>query len=362
MCSREEAERQAREREEKDRTLRIREEKERRERERAEEERVKIERERRKQEELKWEREERERERQKMMQQQQQQQRIGKRPYQDSPSYESTKRQAVHDIRGNSDMFDISSNVFSRLDPQKQAMVKSARAMASGAVDQSIGGMMASGKGSASPQESYSRRSTGSSGGGGGGGGGGGVNVYRQAGFSSVSRDRSMGGISYPLPSSLNKNGQASSPGGYKGSGGGVSVIQKGLSRANQDIITAALANIQKSVHQSSPPSLGQGMRMPGGSVQQISPGGHISMSGAGGLGDFVSLSPHAQPPLGQISSPMMGSGRSGMRGGMGGGGGGGGGMGGKQISKLPPEEERYNRRFARPTHPARPSSYKRLT
>ena len=348
-----------RERDEKERERRIREEKERREM--VEEERAKIERERRKQEEIKWEREKEreERERQKMMQQQQQQ-RLGKRPYQDSPSYESTKRPTVHDIRGNADMFDLQSSVFSRLDPQKQAMVKSARAMSSGVVDQSIGGLMVSGKGSASPQESYSRRSTGSSGGGGGGGGGG-VNVYRQSAFSGVSRDRSMGGISYPLPSSLSKNGQTSSPGGYKGSsvGGGVSVIQKGLSRANQDIITAALANIQKSVHQGSSASLGQGMRLvgAGGSVQQISPGGHISMPGAGGLGEFVSLSPHAQSPLGQMSSPMMGSGRSGMRGGMG-----GGGMGGKQISKLPPEDERYNRRFARPAHPARPSSYKRLT
>ena len=353
---REEAERQARERErerereEKERERRIREEKERRER--AEEERVKLERERdqkRKQDELKWERErerEREREHQRMLQQQQQQQRLGKRSYQDSGSFDPPKRQAMHDLRGNPDLFDLSSSVFSRLDPQKQAAAKAVGQLAPG-VEQSLASLMQGGKTGVTGQDGYGRRNS-------GGASGGGV-AYRQGSYSGVGRERRMDDISYPISSSLAKNGQGSSQGYSKGSNvGGVSVVPKGLSRANQDIITAALANIQKSVHQTPATSLPQAMRMPGSSVQQISPGGHLSLGGAGGLGDFVALSSRG-PSVGQLSTAMVGVGRQGMHivgsSGV-----------GKPMSKLPPEQERYNRRFSRPSQPGRQTNYKRLT
>ena len=159
-----------------------------------------------------------------------------------------------------------------------------------------------------------------------------------------MGRERHLDNISYPM-SGLGKSGPIS-PGYQKTSGsigGGVSVVQKsGLSRQNQDIITAALANIQKSVHssQTSSPAANP-LRMPVSSpIQQISPVGHLSSSGGMG-GDFMSLSNRGQPASVQMSS-MGGVGRQMM-----------GGVGGlqKPVSKLPPVEERYNRRLGRPSH-----------
>ena len=392
LCFREEAERQAREREaherearererkleaerERERERRLREEKERerRERERAEEERIKLERaaklerdreQKIKQEELQWEQRDRD---QRMIQQQQQQQRLGKRgSYQDSGGFDVPKRQAVHDIRGSGmrsnndvrgggggggsggggggggmDMYELSSSVFSRLDPQKQAAAEARVGQLASGI-QSMSSMIPGGKTSVTgSSDSYGRRSSSDSGPGGGGGG------YRQGagGYGAgagMGRDRHHDNISYPV-SGIGKSGQVSA--GYQktsGSiGGGVSVVQKsGLSRQNQDIITAALANIQKSVHASpTSASVANSMRMPGSSpIQQISPAGHMSSAG---LGDFVSLGNRGQPVGGQMSSmggvsrQMMG-GVSSMQ---------------KPVSKLPPVEERYNRRMGRPSH-----------
>lgn len=379
---REVREREARERErklevERERRLREEKERERRERERVEEERVKLERaaklerereQKRKQDELKWEqrdREQRDREqRDRVMQQQQQ--RLGKRSsYQDSPSFDVSKRQAVHDIRGSSgvhgndvrsgsgaagmgsgnmDVYDMSSSVFSRLDPQKQAAAAVGQ-LASGI--QSITGMMQGGKTGVTSPEGYGRRSVGDTGGGGGGGVG-----YRpgSGGFGSgaLGRDRHLDSVSYPM-SGMGKGGP-NSPNYPKtsGIGGGVTVVQKGgLSRQNQEIISAALANIQKSVHQSPTSAASQAMRMPGSSPigQQISPGGHMTS-----LGDFVSLN-RGQSVGGQMSS-MGGVGRPLM---------GGVGPMGKPMNKLPPEDERYNRRFSRPSHGGRQPNIKRF-
>lgn len=272
---REAHEREARERERKleaEHERRLREEKE-RERREAEEERVKLER------ATKLE------------------QRLGKRgSYQDSPSFDVSKRQAVHDLRGNS-------------------------------------------------LDSYSRRSMGDSGGG---------SVGYRLGSGGVSGglgwDRHLESVSYPM-SGMGKGGQNSSQSYQKTSGnigGGVTVVQKGgLSRQNQEIISAALANIQKSVSQSSTAASSQAMRMAGASpIQQVSPGGHMAS-----LGDFVSLGNRGQSIGGQMSS-MGGVGRP-LIGGV-------GGMG-KPVTKLPPEEERYNRRFSRPSHGSRQPNVKRF-
>lgn len=377
---REAREREARERErklevERERRLREEKERERRERERVEEERVKLERaaklerereQKRKQDELKWEQRDREqrdreqRDRDQRLIQQQQQQRLGKRSsYQDSPSFDMSKRQAVHDLRGNSgihgndvrsgggaagmgsgnlDVFDMSSSVFSRLDPQKQAAAAVGQ-LASGI--QSITSMMQGGKTGVTSPDSYARRSVGDTGGGGGGVG------YRPGGGGfgggPLGRDRHLESVSYPM-SGIGKGGQ-NSPNYPKtsGIGGGVTVVQKGgLSRQNQEIISAALANIQKSVHQSSTSAPSQAMRMAGSSPigQQISPGGHM-----GSLGDFVSLN-RGQSVGGPISS-MGGVGRP--------------LMGPMKPMKLPPEEERYNRRFSRPSPSGRQPNIKRF-
>ena len=415
MRERELREREARENRERERKMevererRMHEEKERREREKVEEERVKLERvaklerereQKRKQDELKWEREreqrervEREREqRQRIFQQQQQQQqqhRLGKRGgggggggagYQDSTGYDAPKRQAVHDLRGNSvrgneirggvDMYEMSSSVFSRLDPQKQA--EAVGQLASGIP--SMTGMIPGGKtGMTSPPESYARRNTAGGGGGGSGGyrPGGGGGGYAGGG----GRERHLDGVSYPMASVMGKSGQTQAQPYQKTAGsigGGVSVVHKGgsggLSRQNQDIITAALANIQKSVHQNPAAALSnQGMRIPGGSssgatsVQQVSPGGHMSSLGGGGggmLGEYVSLGGRSQQMGGQMSSSMGGVSRQ-MMGGVS-----ASNVIGKPVTKLPPEDERYNRRFSRPAHGGggRQATYKRMT
>lgn len=273
--------REVRERETREREVREREAREREVRERK----IEVERERRLREEKERERRERERAEEEQhaklerMIQQQQQQRLGKRgAFQDSAGYDVTKRQAVHSIRG--------------------------------------GGI----------------RGNDVRGGGGGGG-------YRQGGSGYSGgmggRERHLDSVSYPM-SSLGKGGQNKTSGniggGSGGGGGGVTVVQKGgLSRQNQDIIQAALANIQKSVTLPG----NQAMRAPNASpLQQISPGGHISSS----LGDFVSLGNRGQSVGGQMS--MGGVGRQMM---------GGVSAIGKPVTKLPPEEERYNRRFSRP-------------
>lgn len=168
-----------------------------------------------------------------------------------------------------------------------------------------------------------------------------------------MGRERHMdAGVTYPMQG-LNKSGPNSSQGYQKSSGtigGGVTVLQKsgGLSRQNQDIISAALANIQKSV---SPSSVANQMRMPGSSpIQQISPSAHMS---AASLGDYVSMNRgdpvgNQVPTIGGVTRQMMS---------------GGGNMGPmvKPASKLPPEDERYNRRFARPSHAPRPGNPKRF-
>ena len=356
-----EAERERRLREEKER------ERERRERERAaEEERLQLERaaklerereQKRKQEELKWERESR------MLQNQ----RLGKRGggYQDSVGYDVTKRQAVHDIRGSSggirgaagsgggggrggmDMYDLPSSVFSRLDQQKQVGAQGRIGQVSGGLPNVSAMIQASSSGgggkSSGVADSFNRR------GGSGESGGVGAGGYRPGGYGvggGMGRERHMdGGVSYPIPS-INKSGQNSSPGYQKSSatiGGGVTVLQKGgLSRQNQDIISAALANIQKSVSPSS--SVANQMRMQGSSPiqQQISPAAHLS---AGGMGDFPVGG--QVPQMGGVTRQMMG----------------GGGMGpmGKAPAKLPPEGERYNRRFSRPSHGPRQGNVKRF-
>ena len=355
-----EAERERRLREEKER------ERERRERERAaEEKRLQLERaakleheQKRKQEEMKWEREQ-----SRMLQQQ----RLGKRGsggYQDSSGYDMAKRQAVHDIRsvgggvrsastggggGGMDLFDLSSSVFSRLDPQKQV---TADGRVSGGGMQNVSGMISGSAGggkNSSMADAYSRRSAGDAGGVGGGG-------YRQGGGYGVGggmgRERHMDtGVAYPIPS-LNKSGGPTSSQGYQKTsgtiGGGVTVVQKGgavgLSRQNQDIISAALANIQKSVGTSA-----NQMRITGSSpIQQMSSATHMS---ATGLGDYMN---RGDPVGGQVSS-IGGVARQMM--------GGGGGMGGmaKPQSKLPPEDERYNRRFTRPSHAPRQGNIKRF-
>ena len=143
-----------------------------------------------------------------------------------------------------------------------------------------------------------------------------------------------------------------------------ISVVPKGMSHTNPDLIQAALAKLQESVR-----PLATSLHHQGSSVHQISPGGHIpslggrsSLGGAGSqssLGDFMSLSSRSSS-MGQLSSLMGvggGGGRAGMMGVS-------GDMGGKSVNKLPPEEERYNRRFSRPTHAGggRPASFKRLT
>ena len=104
-------EQERRERQEQER--RERQEQERRERERREREEERAKRDR----EQKREREEMERE--KILQHPQ---RLGKRPFGgDITSYESAKRQAVHDLRGASDSYSSSpSSVFGRLDPPTQ--------------------------------------------------------------------------------------------------------------------------------------------------------------------------------------------------------------------------------------------------
>ena len=389
LWSREEAERQARERErearerearerdrkleaERERRLREEKERERRERERvAEEKRLQLERaaklehereqQKRKQDEMKWEREQ-----SRMLQQQ----RLGKRAsgggYQDSPGYDMAKRQSVHDIRGTGggvrgasasggggggmDLFDLSSSVFSRLDQQKQVTADGR----SGGM-QNVSGMMQGSGGSgggknSSMADSYSRRSAGDASGVGGGGYRQGSGGYGGGVGGAMGRERHMEtGVTYPIPS-LNKSVPTSSPGYQKSSGtigGGVTVLQKGggLSRQNHDIISAALANIQKSVSSSS--SISNQMRMPGSSpIQQMSSAAHMSAGGVGG--DFGGPVGGQVPAIGGVARQMMG---------------GGGGMGGmaKPPSKLPPEGERYNRRFSRPPHGPRQANMKRF-
>ena len=354
-------EREARERDrkleaERERRLREEKERERRDRERADEERAKLERaaklereQKRKQEELKWERERDQR----LLQQQQ---RLGKRSsYQDSSTYDMPKRQAVHDLRsggirggsgsggggGGMNMYELSSSVFSRLDPQKQAAAEARVGQLASGI-QSISSLMPSGKtGGVTASDGYNRRSSGGDMGGGGYRQGGGA--YGAGGLGG--RERHLDSVSYPMPkSSQNASvGYQKTPGSI---GGGVTVVQKGgLSRQNQDIITAALANIQKSVHQSPSSSVANQMRIAGSSAmqQQISPTGHVSTAA---LGDYVSMGNRGQPVGGQIPPSMGGVSRQMMGGGI-------GGMG-KPLTKLPPEEERYNRRFGQPTHGGR--------
>ena len=381
---REREEREVRERDKKieaERRFREEKERERERRERAEEEqRLKLERaeklerereqQKRKQEELKWERE-----RDQRMIQQQQQQRLGKRSsYQDSSGFDIPKRQSVHDIRGSSgirgntgnggggagtgmsDMYDLSSSVFSRLDPQKQAAAEAHV----GQLATSISGLLQGGKtGSVASSDSYNRRSSGETGAGGMGGGvaggyhagsggyGGGRGGGRGGG--GMGRERHMDNVSYPM-SSLGKSGQNTSQGYPKSAGniGGVTVVTRGMSRQNQDIISAALANIQKSVHHTPSSSAANPMRIAGSSPmqQQIAPNGPIPSTG---MGDFLSLGSRGQPlgqmPMGGVSRQMVG---------------GVGGMG-KPMAKLPPEGERYNRRFSRPHSGSRQANIKRF-
>ena len=336
-----------------ERERRLREEKEReRERREREEERqriAKLEREReqkRKQEELKWAETE-----SRILQQQ----RLGKRSgYQDSPGYDIVKRQTVHDIRsgnmrgaggsGGVDLYDISSSVFSRLDPQKQAAAE-ARMSQLGSGLPGVSGVIpgSSGGGKTTISDTYGRRGVADSGGTSGSGG------YRPSGYS-VGGGGGMGrgreGVSYPIPT-LNKGGQNSSQGYQKPGtlGGGVSVVSKSGSLAgrSQDIISAALA-IQKTVGPGS--SVASQMRMAGSSPIQQS--AHIS---PGGMGDFMNRGEPmgGQMPMGGVTRQMMGSG--------------GGGMGPmvKGAAKLPPMEERYNRRFSRPPHAGRQANMKRF-
>ena len=363
-AERREREREAREREarERDRKLeaererRLREEKEREHHER-EEERLQLERaakldrereqQKRKQEELKWSEESR------MLQQQ----RLGKRgTYQESSGYDVPKRQAMHDLRGSpsvrgtgggGDLYDIQSSVFSRLDPQKQAAVE-ARVSQLGAGGLPGGSGMipgGSGGGKGGMADSYARRSTGDSGSGGYRQGGYGVGVG--GGGGGMGRERHMDGVSYPIPG-LGKPGQNSSPGYQKGTiAGGVTVLKGGgLTRQNQEMLSAALASFQKTVSPSS--SVAGPMRMTGSSpIQQMSPAGHLS---GGGMGDFMSRGEPmgGQMAMGGVPRQMMG-------------GGGGVGVVMKPGGKLPPVEERYNRRFSRPSHGGRQANVKRF-
>lgn len=292
----------------------------------------------------------------------QQQQTRKRSSYPDSSGYDLNKRPAVHDIRGSgvrtatgaggsmSDLYDIPSSVFSRLDPQKQAAAAELAHVSqlAGGMSGMLGGSGGKTGGASGGSDSYTRRSSGDTGAVGGGGG------YRQGGYGSGGlggRDQHIDNLtSYPV-SSLGKNRQNSSPSYQKSSGnigGGVSVVQKGslsrqsqsgLSRQNQDIIQAALANIQKTVHQS--PSSSVASQMRSSPIQQISPGG--IPSAAGGLGDFVSLGNRGDP-MGSLIPSIAGGGVTRQL------------MGGvtpigKPVTKLPPEDERYNRRFTRPAH-----------
>ena len=360
----EEQERRAKEREElerRERERRLREEKDRERQERERRERERIEEERAKREK---------REREELMLQQQ---RLGKRPYGgDSVSYESVKRQAVHDVRSGSDnsSFSSPSSVFGRLDPPTQNRSADVPPLLSRAEDVYRRG------------ESERSRPPGASG-------------FRSGG--GQSRDRHSEAVTYPVPVASTSRSMPTSrsmqvmsshaipvthqTGNMYGKtmmgslgGGSVQEAMKprsgtsaaSLSRVPPDIITAAtqaLENIRKTVA-----TAGQ---VPGSRVSPQVRIGHAqtptavqlqqlaaSARSAGNLPGFLSLNPRSLmgtglPPTRQpvMSSP------------------GGGGVtmvtGKPQHQhKLPPEDERYNRRLSRPqgqTHQVRPSAYKRL-
>ena len=356
-------EQERRERQEQER--RERQEQERRERERrerVEEERAKRER------EQKREREELERER---MLPHSQQQRLGKRPFStDVTSYESVKRQAVHDIRGASEGYSSPSSVFGRLDPPTQNR-------SDAVAGQSLMGRSGGGgdyrrseqdRDHSHPYE-RSRSSTGS--------------AYRTAGYSQpVARERHTAdgsvysvpvGASRSLAQTANVYGKVMS--GLSAGSGVQQVVKQrptsdaaALSRVPTDIINAAtqaLENIRKSVAsaggQVPGAKLSPSMRVP--QVPSASLPAHLQQLAAAsaavasshpgaGVHDFLSGSSRvAMLPGRQSMMPVTPGGSSVI------------GKYSPQV-KLPPEDERYNnpRRFSRPGgQQGRPSTYKRL-
>lgn len=321
-------ERERRLREEKDRE---RQERERRERERVEEERTKREREQKQKQQRE------ELEKQRLIQQQ----RLGKRPFPDSiQSYDPIKRPALHDVRGGTEEYSSPSSVFGRLDPptQKKALV-----------EEGMGYRR---------NEPTSEVRVGGSG------------NYRSGFGQAGGRE----GVGYPLQASTSRIGavahpSASGPYGKLMGGFGLAAQQMmkprpaaDLSRVAPEIISAAtraLENIRKTVQSAGgqvvtsranpqirvipQPTLAQ--------VQQLA-----ATRAAASLPDFIPLNPQA--PLGAGIIPASGmrhpflptaAGSSLF-------------LDKNSGAKLPPEDERYNRRLNRPPpHQARQSAYKRL-
>lgn len=356
-------EQERRERQEQER--RERQEQERRERERrerVEEERAKRER------EQKREREELERER---MLQHPQPQRLGKRPFGgDVTSYESVKRQAVHDIRGTSEGYSSPSSVFGRLDPPTQN--RSDAVTAQSLLGRSSGGDYRRSEPDRDHSHPYERSRSNSG------------SAYRAAGYSQgVARERhAADGSMYPVqvgtsrtvPQTANVYGKVMS--GLSAGSGVQQVVKQrpasdatALSRVPTDIINAAtqaLENIRKSVAsaggQVPGTKLSPGMRVPQvpgttlpTHLQQLAASAAAVSHPGAGVHDFLSGSPRvAMLPGRQSMMPVTPSP------------GGGSSVIGKYSPqvKLPPEEERYNnpRRFSRPGgQQGRPSTYKRL-
>jgi len=353
-------EQERRERQEQER--RERQEQERRERERrerVEEERAKRDR------EQKREREEMERE--KILQHPQ---RLGKRPFGgDMTSYESAKRQAVHDLRGVSDGYSSSpSSVFGRLDPPTQNRSDTS----------SIQPLMARPGGDYRRSEqdgdhshSYERPSRGATG-----------SLYRTSGYSSRERHSADGAV-YPIqeattsrtvPQTANVYGKVMS--GLSASSAGHSSVQQlvkqrqsaettALSRVPTEIINAAtqaLENIRKSVASA-------GGQVPG---TKLSPGARIPQVPSSLPPHFQQLAASAAAVSSRTAPNFLsinprvalspGTGRQGMLSATANPGATVLGKYSPQV-KLPPEDERYNnpRRFSRPGGHQRQSTYKRL-
>lgn len=284
-------------------------------------------------------------------------------------SYESAKRQAVHDLRGVSDGYSSSpSSVFGRLDPPTQNRSDTS----------SIQPLMARPGGDYRRSEqdgdhshSYERPSRGATG-----------SLYRTSGYSSRERHSADGAV-YPIqeattsrtvPQTANVYGKVMS--GLSASSAGHSSVQQlvkqrqsaettALSRVPTEIINAAtqaLENIRKSVASA-------GGQVPG---TKLSPGARIPQVPSSLPPHFQQLAASAAAVSSRTAPNFLsinprvalspGTGRQGMLSATANPGATVLGKYSPQV-KLPPEDERYNnpRRFSRPGGHQRQSTYKRL-